>query len=269
MRKHLGLVTQAVRALVARLPRHVARDELESAGMAGLARAARAFDGSRDIAFERFAMPRIRGALLDDLRQRDWASRTVRSRGRRLAGATDDLTSRLQRTPTSGELGSYLGVPTTTVTAVRDDLDRARVVLFGSISADDPELALPVCGDSPETLLLERERRSYLLDAVASLPHRLRRVVLGYFFEELTTHELADELGVCTSRISQMRTQALGMIREGMQANLDRDPAGPTGRTGDIGPVVARRRAAYLDAMAHRSTFHSRLATTPGLVAVS
>src|SRR5579884_3766635 len=91
--EHLALAQRAVSDMLQRVPRHVSRSDLLSAAMAGLAQAARGYDPSRGIAFDRFASARIRGALLDELRSRDWASRSVRAKARSVAGVTDELTA--------------------------------------------------------------------------------------------------------------------------------------------------------------------------------
>src|SRR3954469_26033471 len=101
VREHLPLVHYAVSEMAAKVPRHVSRDDLVSAGMAGLAQAARSFDPARGISFDRYASTRILGALLDELRDRDWASRSVRSKARKMAAATDELTAKLGRAPSS------------------------------------------------------------------------------------------------------------------------------------------------------------------------
>jgi RNA polymerase sigma factor FliA len=188
----------------------------------------------------------------------------VRSRGRRLLGAVEDLGATLGRTPTTAELADHLGVSAESVTATSRDMERARVLSYDGLIADDPELALPAVDQDPETVLVERERRGYLLDGVAALPERLRAVVVGYFFEERTSQELAEQLGVSTSRISQMRTQALLLLREGIQAQLDPAQVVPA-----ASPLVSRRRAAYAAAVAAGSSFRARLAPTPARLRVA
>src|SRR4029450_13800113 len=105
VRANLHLATQAVHELARRPPHHVTRDDLSSAAMLGLAQAARSWDPGRGASFERHAATRIRGALLDELRDADWASRSVRSRARRVQQAGEELTGRLGRAPTQAELG--------------------------------------------------------------------------------------------------------------------------------------------------------------------
>jgi RNA polymerase sigma factor for flagellar operon FliA len=258
--QHLQLVHYAVAEVASRIPRHVSRADLVSAGMVGLAQAARSFDPARGIAFDRYASSRIRGALLDDLRGRDWASRSVRARARKVATATEQLTSTLGRTPTSTEIAESLDMDPRMVENVAEDVHRAVVLNYDSLlESGDGEGLLPADEYSPEAAVLDRERKAYLVDAVAALPERLRRVVVGYFFEELPMQTLADELGVSESRISQMRAEALELVKEGMNSQLEPDMV-----VEPRGGRVARRKAAYLDAVACGSTTQSRLSDGAG-----
>jgi RNA polymerase sigma factor for flagellar operon FliA len=130
VRDNLPLVGYVVAEVAHRIPSHVSRSDLVSAGMLGLAQAARSFDPERGIAFDRFASTRIRGALLDELRGRDWASRSVRARARGMAQATEDLTGRLGRVPTSEEVAKALDIDTETVHKLADDVHRATVLNY-------------------------------------------------------------------------------------------------------------------------------------------
>jgi RNA polymerase sigma factor FliA len=261
VRAHLGLASQAVHELARRLPSHVNRDDLLSAALLGLAQAARSWDPERGASFERHAATRIRGALLDELRDSDWASRSVRARARRLQQAGEELTGRLGRTPTQAELASELGTDPEAVRKLVSDVHRATVLNYESIVADGEADDLLPSGDrAPDHVLVDRERRAYLADAVLALPERLRAVVIGYFFEERPMLEIAAELGVTESRVSQLRAEALILLRDGLNAHLDPDtlPAEPRpdGR-------LARRRAAYHAAIAACSDFRARLDAAP------
>jgi RNA polymerase sigma factor FliA len=125
VRAHLHLANQAVNELARRLPSHVNRDDLCSAAMLGLAQAARSWEPERGAGFERHAATRIRGALLDELRDSDWASRSVRSRARRLQQAGEELTGRLGRAPTQAELAAELGTDPQAVHKLLGDVHRA------------------------------------------------------------------------------------------------------------------------------------------------
>jgi RNA polymerase sigma factor FliA len=263
VREHLPLVHYAVNELASRVPRHVSRDDLVSAAMFGLAQAARTFDPSRGVTFPRFARSRITGALLDELRGRDWASRSVRSKARSLQATADQLTAQLSRTPTVEELAEEMGVDIEEVRRLTADVHRATVLnyesLFGS-GETDAESILPSAVPAPEDILSARERTSYLLDAVVSLPERLRTVVVGYFFDERPMQDIANELGVTESRVSQMRAEALELLKDGMTANLE--PSSEVDRSEPVGRV-ARRKAAYYATVASASDYRTRLAATP------
>ena len=261
--EHLQLVHYVVAEVAPRLPAHVQRAELVSAGMLGLVQAAKSFDPERGIAFDRFASTRIRGAILDELRGRDWASRSVRVKARALQGSIDRLTSSLGRTPSSNELAAEMGIDIERVQRIVDDVHRASVINYEALSTDgDAEsfLAVDVEG-TPDEFVVDSERRGYLADAVGALPARLRHVIMAYFFEERTMQDIADELGVSESRISQLRTEALALLKDGLNSQLD--PAAlaaapqPTNR-------IAKKRNAYYDSIAERA--ESRLHRTPDVV---
>jgi RNA polymerase sigma factor for flagellar operon FliA len=259
VRSHLPLVGHLVRELLSRVPAHVGRDDLVSAGMAALATAAKSYDPARGTSFSAFASVRIRGALLDELRGLDWASRSVRGRARRIDAAEQELTAALGRTPTRTELAEVLGVGVDELTATNDDVQRAMVLSLQGFTAGTAEDLVTEQAPGPEDLILHRERIGYLHDAIQALPERLRTVVTAYFFDERPMAEIAADLGVTESRVSQLRGEALVLLREGLNSQLDPElvttPARPDG-------CVARRRAAYQAAVAGAGDLNSRLAKT-------
>jgi RNA polymerase sigma factor FliA len=266
VRDHLAVVQYAVADVASRVPRHVCRDDLESAAMLGLAQAARTYDPSRGIAFERHAANRVRGALLDALRDSDWASRSVRTRARQMQRAADDLAVRLGHTPSVAEVAAELGLEPGSVHKLMEDVHRATVLNYDSIVAEgDAEDVLPADAETPDQVLLDRERHAYLADAVVALPERLRQVVTAYFFEERPMLEIAAELGVTESRVSQLRSEALVLLKDGLNAHLDPATLAPEPRPGGR---VARRKAAYYAAVAAGSDYRARLdASRPSLLA--
>jgi RNA polymerase sigma factor for flagellar operon FliA len=261
VREHLPLVGHIVRETLSRVPSHVQRDDLTSAGMHALVTAAQGFDPERGIPFGRFASSRIRGALLDELRGLDWASRSVRSRARRLENARGELTAALGRTPTSAELAATLGVAVDEVGSVEDDVQRAVVLSLQGFAAGTAEDMVPEKMAGPEDMLIHRERIGYLTDAIEALPERLRTVVTAYFLDERPMAEIATELGVTESRISQLRAEALILLRDGLNSQLNPELVSKSGRPEGC---VARRRESYYADIAANSTLSTRLArTTP------
>ena len=268
VRSHLPLVGYAVSDLCRRLPGHVRRDDLESAGMAALAMAARSFQEERGVPFSRYASRRISGALLDELRSHDWASRSVRRRTREQEDAASTLAARLGRPATPAEVAQSMGVTVQELYAHSRDVHRSVVLSFQAVvETSGVDTVLPSPEPTPDQVLLDREREAYLRDAVATLPERLRTVVVGVFFDERPMAEIAAELDVTESRVSQMRGEALALLRAGVLAQLAPEslPAEdrPDGR-------IARRKEAYYAAIAARSDFRSRLSVpTQGAPAAS
>jgi RNA polymerase sigma factor for flagellar operon FliA len=254
---HLSLVGHIVREMMNRLPSHVSRDELVSAGMLALVMSARGFDTTRGVPFSRFAAIRIRGAITDELRGMDWASRAVRSKAREVDAVRSMLAARLSRVPSRDEVAQAMGVPTTDLDAVEADVQRASVLSLQSLTPEQNEELVPSGDDGPEHLLLRREQIGMLRDAVAELPERLRTVVEEYFLGQRKMADIAADLGVTESRVSQLRSEALTMLRAGMRACSGEQPAPAAG--------APRRRGvteAYCASVATRSSLASRLEAT-------
>jgi RNA polymerase sigma factor for flagellar operon FliA len=281
VREHLPLVQYIVSDFVRKLPRSIERDDLIAAGMLGLAQAAASYDDARSVSFPRYARIRINGAILDDLRSRDFATRSVRSMGRVLDTESQQLTSDLGRAPTPAELAHRLGVGTTEIARIRAELDRA---VIDNLDPWNDETSAPSSPDpEPLAVLISREDRSYVRDAIAQLPERLRRVVVGYFIDDRPMQELADELGVTESRISQMRKEALTLMAEALRSagvsigataaardgDDDDDPPGGRRATDRAKPdgVAARRRATYVSSVMSASDFRSRISPSAHVVA--
>ncbi len=248
IRDHLPLVGYHVSEVLHRVPPSVTRDELMSAGSLALVLAARAYDVQSGVPFARYAALRIKGAILDELRSIDWASRGARRRAREYTSASDRLRASLGRQPEREEIAAAMGTDAAGVEEARFDAER-RVLRFdapGSMLAD--VLADPAA--TPEDLALGSERVHWLRAAVETLPDRLRLVVVGLYLQDRSIADLAVELGVTESRISQLRTEALGLLRDGMNASLDPDLL--PGATRPQG-VAERRRRAYFAAVAARA----------------
>lgn len=265
--EHLPLVNHIVFQVAVHFPRHVDRDELVRAGALGLVEAARRFDESKGVPFQRFAAQRIRGAIIDAVRAADWAPRSVRSLARKLDSVEQRLATRLGRVPSISEMAEELGVATAELSRLQDRLFRSVILAFDHLVAEtgDEELTLvDVLADSsvvePSAELEQRELHAYLRDAIALLPERQRLVIVGYFLQERTSQELARFLGVTESRVSQMRTEALEALRRGIQAQYEAAEADevPVGRQ-------AKRRAGYASAIGDRREFSDRISLGRGL----
>lgn len=247
--RNMALVGHIVRETVSRVPAHVDRDDLTSAGLAALVQAAHAYDPDRGVPFARYAATRIRGALVDELRSIDWASRSVRRRARELDATRTRLASALGRPATDAEVASAAGLSIDEVTANDDDVTRAQVLSLHASEDTDLGDLLVSSAPSPEVVAEHQERLTYLSEAVVELPERLRVVVEQYFLAERPMAEIAAALGVSESRVSQMRAEALILLRDALNRELEPElvpaHARPQG-------AAARRREAYFAAVAAR-----------------
>ncbi len=250
--EHMPIVGYHVSEVLSRVPATVSRDDLVSAGHLALVLAARAYDPTTGVPFARYAALRIRGALIDELRSMDWATRGARHRARELGTATERLTATLGRTPTRAELAGALGTDVDGVDQARRDAETRVLSLDATVNpvAD----VLPQEGPGPEDVVLVTERLRYLGAGVDALPERLRTVVRGLYFDDRSVGELADELGVTQSRISQLRTEALALLRDGLNASLEPALVPTAGRPDG---VAERRRRTYFAAVAARAAMLS------------
>ncbi len=219
---HLPLVGHCVGELLGRLPAHVDRDDLAGAGVEGLLQAARSWREETGVPFSAHARTRVRGAIVDELRGQDWASRGARSRARQAAETTERLTSVLGRTPSTGEVAHAMGVDPQQVHAVRAEthrsyltsLDEARPTDDGTRSVAD---AVRDPGLSPEDHVVLAERVGRLRRAVDLLPERVREAVRGHYLDEEPMAAIAARLGITESRVSQLRAEGVALLRTVMQ----------------------------------------------------
>ena len=258
---NLPLVKHVVFQVAVHFPRHVDREELARAGALGLVEAARRYDDSRGVPFQRFAAQRIRGAILDSVRAADWAPRSVRLLARRLEATEQQLASELGRVPNLSEMAEHLSVSVDELCQLQDRLFRSVVLALDHETTDDTDEELTlvdVLSDrsaiDPSEELEARELHSYLRDAVELLPERQRFVVVGYFLEGKTSQDLARFLGVTESRISQLRSEALRALKLGIEAQYEDNAEEelPSGR-------VAKREAAFAGALTEASNWRERL----------
>lgn len=222
LNEHLGLVHFVARQISRGHRGDIELDELLSAGTLGLTAAIDSFDPSRGLAFSTFATPRIRGAILDELRRQDHVPRSVRRKTRDLKSATDAL-SRDGFKPSDKEMAEHLGVDLETLRRWQVDVEGVvQVSLDGPSSAPDdsgPTPAEVMAGevdDKIEDEITHRQEVEVLADALVELKEQERVVLSLYYYEDLKLHEIAMALGVSESRVSQIRTKALSKLRDRM-----------------------------------------------------
>jgi len=226
LREHLSLVHHVARKLARHLADDADLDELVSAGTMGLMGAAEAFDAGRGLAFSTFAVPRIRGAILDELRKQDHAPRSVRRKTRDMAQAREQLMRSLGREPSSAEIADALGVDRQTLYRWTADVEAAvHVPLDGHSRAtqDERPTRAELLGDEVELVddrLAREDELAALRDAMLELDDQERTVLALYYFEDLRSREIGALLGVSESRVSQVRNRALARLRESLRPSL-------------------------------------------------
>ncbi|HNI35346.1 MAG TPA: FliA/WhiG family RNA polymerase sigma factor [Microthrixaceae bacterium] len=260
---NLDLVNHIVFQVAIHFPRHVDRDDLARAGALGLVEAAKRFDESKGVPFQRFAAQRIRGSIIDAVRAADWAPRSVRSLSRKLEATEQRLASRLGRVPHIGEVADELGVSRDELHRLRDRLFRSVILAFDHLVTDSPDEELTlvdviedVHSVEPCHELEKRELHAYLRDAIALLPERQRLVIVGYFLQDRTSQDLARFLGVTESRVSQMRTEALEALKRGIEAQYGQDLGEAEAQ---ISGRQVKRRAQFAEAIGERQHWKDRV----------
>jgi len=215
-----------------RLPQQVDLEDLVSAGVIGLLEAARSFDCSRNIQFKTFARFRIRGAILDSLRETDWGSRYMRRRGREIAEVTTRLEARLGRHPIESEIAEEMQIDTDQLRKIIAQLDSLhiagqQVAVSGDRSEkmDVIESAPDLDDPNPFDLCLEGEMKNHLAEAISKLSEREQLILSLYYREELTMKEIAKVVGVALSRVSQIRQATMIKLKASLQHVKNRPAA--------------------------------------------
>ncbi len=207
-----------------RLPRNVALEDLVSAGVIGLIDAYRKFDPAKDVQFKSFAKYRIRGAILDSLRELDWGPRPLRRKARDIEDAINRLEAKLGRTPSETEIAAELGIALEQFHKLNTTLDGLGMVGQQVRAANDPSqlLDLVESAPSPDEDPFARCARSQmsgkLAVAIGRLPQREQMLLSLYYNEELTMEEVAQVLGIAESRVCQLHALALTKLRAALRA---------------------------------------------------
>jgi RNA polymerase sigma factor for flagellar operon FliA len=224
---HNGLVMQELsqvyyiaQRIRERLPQHVELEDLVNAGVIGLLEASRTFDNSKNAQFKTFAKFRIRGAILDSLRDSDWGSRYIRRRGREIVEATTRLEGKLGRHPIESEVAEEMGLELDHLRKIKQQIDGLYISGQQIAVSNDQSESLDVIESAPNLvdpdafdLCLQGEMKAHLADAIAKLSEREQLILSLYYREELTMKEIAEVVGVALSRISQIRQATMVKLK--------------------------------------------------------
>jgi RNA polymerase sigma factor FliA len=219
--EHLPLVKAIAVRVYENLPVHVDLDDLVHAGILGLFDAATKYDPDKQVVFSSYAKHRIKGAILDSLRQLDWASRDLRRRHKQVEAVTRELASELQRAPTEAEIAGRLGIDVDRWRQMMLDLRSVGLVSASSRTSEGEDMPAPDFPSRPETqpdsICAREQLRSVLATAMKALPERYQRVVLLYYTNEMTMKEIGGVLGINESRVSQIHKSALEKMNVALQ----------------------------------------------------
>ena len=212
------------------LPGHVDEGDLISYGLTGLISAIERFDLTREIKFETYAVTRIRGAIIDELRTLDWVPRSVRARARDIERANQRLEAKLQRAPSDEEMAAELGISVAEFNESLVQISTSTLVALDELwstsdSSGDQVSLLDTIADrgaaDPQAVVDQGELRDRIADAISALPEREKLVVALYYYENLTLREVGEVLGVTESRVSQLHTKAVLRLRSKLSGELD------------------------------------------------
>jgi RNA polymerase sigma factor for flagellar operon FliA len=213
------------------LPAHVDEGDLVSYGLLGLIAAIERYDPDREIKFETYAIARIKGSILDELRAMDWVPRSVRSRAREIERAIGTLEAKLGRAPSDEEIARKVGISQEELDESLSDIARSSIGALDELwtvsdSGGEGLSLIDTIEDesmpSPQIALSQTELKETIADAIARLPEREKLVVTLYYYEDLTLREIGEVLGVTESRVSQLHTKAILRLKARLGGSLVR-----------------------------------------------
>jgi RNA polymerase sigma factor for flagellar operon FliA len=220
--KYLPLVRAIAVRVFENLPVHVDVDDLVHAGVMGLFDAATKFDAEKQVSFQGYAKHRIKGAILDSLRDMDWASRDLRKRHKQLEAVTRELAAALERPPNEAEIAEKMGMDVARWRQVAIELRMVGLLSASTRSAESDNDSVPEFPATdrlnPDVLTGQRELRNVLSTAMQTLPDRYQAVIGLYYLGGKTMREIGDKLGINESRVSQIHRAALDKMSVSLQA---------------------------------------------------
>ncbi len=223
IKEYAPLVKRIAHHLMVRLPSSIVVDDLIQAGMMGLLEAAGRYDELRGAQFETYASQRIRGSMLDELRQADWMPRSLRRDMRRIEAAISKLQQRLGKPPSETELAQELGMPLTEYQHMLFTSRGAQLVYyedFHSEGEDDFFERYDFDGDANPLELLQDERfRGALIKAIGNLPERERLLMGMHYEQDMNLREIGEVMGVSESRVCQLHSQAVARLRSSLKGH--------------------------------------------------
>jgi RNA polymerase sigma factor for flagellar operon FliA len=213
------------------LPAHVDEGDLVSYGLLGLIAAIERYDPDRDVKFETYAIARIKGSILDELRAMDWVPRSVRSRAREIERAMTELESKLGRAPNDEEIAAKVGITTDELEGSLTDISRSSIAALDELwtvsGSGGDQIAMidtieDTQGPEPQSAFAQTEMREAVADAISRLPEREKLVITLYYYEDLTLREIGEVLGVTESRVSQLHTKAILRLKARLGGSMTR-----------------------------------------------
>ena len=224
------LVKYVAGRMASGLPSHVEEGDLISYGLIGLINAIERFELEREIKFETYAITRIKGAIIDELRSQDWVPRSVRARAREIERANQKLEHKLQRAPTDEEMARELEMDVSDFQDALLQISNSSIAALdelwsvGDASGDQVSL-LDTLQDEhapdPSAVMDQTDLRDRVSDSISRLPEREKLVIALYYYENLTLREIGEVLGVTESRVSQLHTKAVLRLRSGFTETDD------------------------------------------------
>ncbi|MBL8357717.1 MAG: RNA polymerase sigma factor FliA [Delftia acidovorans] len=224
IRRHVPLVRRIALHMIAKLPPNVELDDLIQVGMIGLAEALSRFESEQGVQFETFASQRIRGAMLDELREGDWMSRSSRKSQKDIEHALHRLEQRLGRTPLESEIADELGMDLDDYQSLLGKVRGTQLVYLEDMSGGEEgedflERHVADSGADPFALLRDHRLRVALVEAIKALPEREQYIMGMYYEHDMNLKEIAAVLGVTESRVCQLHSQAIARLRTKMRAH--------------------------------------------------